>query len=123
MLLSVFVVKLMYCLDHRISVDIVYVFSTVQYSVCACVRPCVRACVRACVTERISENVYSLIYSFYTSGKTDVLAFRSVGLSQDGFIGNINLAITDPATNLPVYYITVKSFNRANIGSTVMSSR
>ena len=57
------------------------------------------------------------------SGKTDVLGFRSVGLSRDEYIGNVKLALTDKATNLPVYYVTVKAVNGAGKESAILSSR
>ena len=57
------------------------------------------------------------------SGQTDVLAFRSVGLSRDEYIGNLNLPLTDQSTDIPVYYIVVKALNGAGKESTISSSR
>ena len=56
-------------------------------------------------------------------GKADVLAFSSMGLSKDGYIGNVNFALTNVTTNTPIYYITVKAVNGAGKQSSVMSSR
>ena len=57
------------------------------------------------------------------AGKTDVLGFRSVGLSRDEYIGNVNLTLTDKTTNSPVYYVIVKAKNGAGKESNVASSR
>ena len=46
-----------------------------------------------------------------------------MGLSKDGYIDNVNLALTDVSMNSPIYYITVKALNRAGKESTVLSSR
>jgi len=54
---------------------------------------------------------------------TDVLSFRSMGLSRDGYIDNVKLDLTDITTNTPVYHITVKTLNGAGKGSAIMSSR
>ncbi|KAI0241220.1 hypothetical protein LSAT2_032838 [Lamellibrachia satsuma] len=55
-------------------------------------------------------------------GQTDVLAFHSVGLSQDGYIDKVSLALTNAATNSPVYYVVAKAVNGAGRESTLMSS-
>ena len=64
-----------------------------------------------------------LPYMPRVSGQTDVLAFRSVGLSRDEYIGNLNLPLTDQSTNIPLYYIVVKALNGAGKESTILSSR
>ena len=46
-----------------------------------------------------------------------------MGLSRDGYIDNVKLALADVLTNSPVYYITVKARNGAGKESIVMSSR
>ena len=45
-----------------------------------------------------------------------------MGISKDGYI-KVNLALTDALTNVPIYYITVKSRNGAGKESSVLSSR
>jgi len=60
---------------------------------------------------------------FVFVGKTDLLAFRRMGLSKDGYIDNVDLALTNVTTNTPVYYVTVKAVNGAGKESSVMSSR
>ena len=46
-----------------------------------------------------------------------------MGLSKDGYIDNVNLALTNISTNSPSYYITVKALNVAGKESAVLSSR
>ncbi|KAK2165039.1 hypothetical protein NP493_1368g00012 [Ridgeia piscesae] len=55
-------------------------------------------------------------------GTTDLLEFRSMGISKDGYINKVTLALTDALTNIPLYYITVKSRNGAGKESSVLSS-
>ena len=52
-----------------------------------------------------------------------MLAFHSVGLSQDGYIDKVSLALTNAATNSPVYYVVAKAVNGAGRESTLMSSQ
>ena len=52
-----------------------------------------------------------------------MLAFHSVGLSQDGYIDKVSLALTNAATNSPVYYIIAKAVNGAGRQSPLMSSQ
>ena len=68
-------------------------------------------------------NTISRFVLFHLTGQTDLLDFQSMGLSEDGYINNVNLALTDVSTNSPVYYVTVKAINRAGKESAVMSSR
>ena len=46
-----------------------------------------------------------------------------MGLSKDGYIDNVDMALTNETTNTPIYYITVKAVNGAGKESSVMSSR
>ena len=46
-----------------------------------------------------------------------------MGISKDGYINKVNLALTNESTNVPIYYITVKSRNGAGKESSVLSSR
>ncbi|XP_078695732.1 uncharacterized protein LOC144924477 [Branchiostoma floridae x Branchiostoma belcheri] len=57
-----------------------------------------------------------------TPGGNDVSDYRNVGTGSDGYIGNLNLQLTNKTTNSPVYYLTVKAENAAGSFSTDISS-
>ncbi|XP_066275501.1 uncharacterized protein [Branchiostoma lanceolatum] len=48
-----------------------------------------------------------------TPGGSDVSAYQSLGPRTDGYVGNLNLQLTNNIANSPVYYITVKAENAA----------
>ncbi|KAI8516746.1 hypothetical protein Bbelb_053270, partial [Branchiostoma belcheri] len=48
-----------------------------------------------------------------TPGGNDVSDYQSVGPETDGYVGNLNLQLTNKTTNSPVYYLTVKAENGA----------
>ena len=74
-------------------------------------------------TDSTSHTGYVALHTGYVTGMTDVLPFRSMGVSRDGYIDNVKLDLTDIGTNTPVYHITVKTLNGAGKGSAIMSSR
>ena len=53
----------------------------------------------------------------------DILTQTSFGTDVDRFIGGLNLPITDPETNSPVYYINVVAVNGAGMQSSIETSR
>ncbi|KAI8516764.1 hypothetical protein Bbelb_053450 [Branchiostoma belcheri] len=57
-----------------------------------------------------------------TPGGNDVSDYRNLGPGSDGYIGNLNLQLTNKTTNSPVYYLTVKAENAAGSFSTDISS-
>ncbi|XP_078697384.1 uncharacterized protein LOC144925295 [Branchiostoma floridae x Branchiostoma belcheri] len=48
-----------------------------------------------------------------TPGGNDVSDYQSVGPETDGYVGNLNLQLTNKTTNSPVYYLTIKAENGA----------
>ncbi|KAI8482777.1 hypothetical protein Bbelb_394390 [Branchiostoma belcheri] len=48
-----------------------------------------------------------------TSGADDISGYRNLGSERDGYVGNLNLQLTNKTTNSPVYYLTVKAENAA----------
>ncbi|KAI8486030.1 hypothetical protein Bbelb_361300, partial [Branchiostoma belcheri] len=48
-----------------------------------------------------------------TPGGNDVSDYQSVGPETDGYVGNLNLQLTNKTMNSPVYYLTIKAENGA----------
>ncbi|XP_078616233.1 uncharacterized protein LOC144884654 [Branchiostoma floridae x Branchiostoma japonicum] len=48
-----------------------------------------------------------------TPGGSDVSDYQSLGPAADGYVGNLNLQLTNKTTNSPIYYLTVKAENAA----------
>ena len=74
----------------------------------------------------LTVGIHPCIFSMsilHIAGQTDVVAFRSMGLSQDGYIDKVFLALTNATTNSPVYYIVAKAVNGAGRESALMSSQ
>eukprot|EP00058_Branchiostoma_floridae_P000529 XP_002586017.1 hypothetical protein BRAFLDRAFT_110183 [Branchiostoma floridae] len=57
-----------------------------------------------------------------TSGDSDVSDYQSLGSGRDGYIGNLNLQLTNKTTNSPIYYLTVKAENAAGTFSKNITS-
>eukprot|EP00058_Branchiostoma_floridae_P003027 XP_002588515.1 hypothetical protein BRAFLDRAFT_79470 [Branchiostoma floridae] len=57
-----------------------------------------------------------------TPGDSDVSDYQSLGSGRDGYIGNLNLQVTNKTTNSPIYYLTVKAKNAAGIFSRNITS-
>ncbi|CAH1239174.1 HEG1 [Branchiostoma lanceolatum] len=57
-----------------------------------------------------------------TPGDNDVRDYQSLGPETDGYVGNLNLQLTNKTTNSPVYYLTVKAENAAGSFSTNITS-
>eukprot|EP00058_Branchiostoma_floridae_P003025 XP_002588513.1 hypothetical protein BRAFLDRAFT_79466 [Branchiostoma floridae] len=48
-----------------------------------------------------------------TPGGNDVSDYQNLGPGSDGYVGNLNLQLTNKTTNSPIYYLTVKAENAA----------
>ncbi|XP_066289761.1 uncharacterized protein [Branchiostoma lanceolatum] len=57
-----------------------------------------------------------------TPGGNDISDYQSLGSGRDGYIGNLNLQLTNKTTDSPVYYITVKAENAAGTFSQNITS-
>ena len=65
----------------------------------------------------------SLLCVFLYQGGADILTQTSYGTDVDRFIDGLDLAITDPETNYPLYYISVVAVNGAGMQSSIKTSR
>ena len=59
---------------------------------------------------------------FLISGGTDILGWTTYGAENDVYIDGLSLSITNLTTYLPVYYVTIKAENGANIVSGPVTS-
>ncbi|XP_035668230.1 uncharacterized protein LOC118410564 [Branchiostoma floridae] len=57
-----------------------------------------------------------------TPGGSDVSDYQHIGHETDGYVGNLNLQLTNKTTYSPVYYLTVKAENAAGSFSTNITS-
>ncbi|XP_046562951.1 uncharacterized protein LOC124271844 [Haliotis rubra] len=57
-----------------------------------------------------------------TKGGTDILNWKDFGSDKDKYMDGLTLTVTDPDTMTPVYYVSVKASNGADLTSDVITS-
>ena len=72
---------------------------------------------------RVLYWLSNVLIDMLFAGGSDVCDYQHIGHETDGYVGNLNLQLTNKTTNSPIYYLTVKAENAAGSFSTNITSR